>query len=142
MRNSDILFLEQAYQKVLKNQGLLMEDDATYTVQKGDNLSLIAHKFGISFEELKAANGITDPSSLTVGTVLTLPKGSAELPSDKMNAFINSLNDKDSEDEVHEAPVGRDAEGHIILQPYGEMPLSHRKHSPEQQGGYEFTDSK
>lgn len=45
----------------------------TYTVQDGDSPSSIAEQFGISAEELMAANGITDPTSLSVGQVLTIP---------------------------------------------------------------------
>lgn len=51
-------------------------DDAggqTYTVQDGDNPASIAAQFGITAEELMAANDITDPTSLLVGDVLTIP---------------------------------------------------------------------
>jgi peptidoglycan-N-acetylglucosamine deacetylase len=46
---------------------------ATYTVQQGDNLFRIAMKFGIDWHDLAAANGITNPESLQVGQVLTIP---------------------------------------------------------------------
>jgi len=45
----------------------------TYTVQEGDFPESIAAQFGITAEELMAANGITDPASLHVGDVLTIP---------------------------------------------------------------------
>jgi LysM repeat protein len=45
----------------------------TYTVQDGDNPASIAAQFGITAEELMDANGITDPTSLLVGQVLTIP---------------------------------------------------------------------
>ena len=50
---------------------------STYTVQDGDSPSSIAEQFGITTEELMAANGITDPLALFVGQVLTIPGASA-----------------------------------------------------------------
>ena len=44
-----------------------------YTVQAGDNPSLIAEQFGVSLEELMEANGIVDPTGLVVGQVLVIP---------------------------------------------------------------------
>ena len=48
----------------------------TYTVRSGDNPSSIAAQFGISTDELIAANGISDPTGLYVGQVLRIPTGS------------------------------------------------------------------
>lgn len=45
----------------------------TYTVQSGDNLYRIALRFGLTYQQLAAANGITNPDALPVGTVLTIP---------------------------------------------------------------------
>ncbi|MEX2159586.1 MAG: LysM domain-containing protein [Dehalococcoidia bacterium] len=45
----------------------------TYTVQDGDIPETIAAQFGITADELMAANGITDPASLQVGQVLIIP---------------------------------------------------------------------
>jgi LysM repeat protein len=50
---------------------------STYTVQDGDTFSSIAAQFGITAEELMAANNITDPLSLIVGQELTIPGTSA-----------------------------------------------------------------
>lgn len=47
---------------------------ATYTVQAGDNLFRIALKFGLTYQELASANGIKDPTLITVGMVLKIPK--------------------------------------------------------------------
>lgn len=44
-----------------------------YIVQSGDNLTSIAAQFGISTDELIAANGITDPNQLAVGDELIIP---------------------------------------------------------------------
>lgn len=48
-----------------------------YTVQEGDSPSSIADRFGITADELMAANGLTSSSILHVGDVLTIP-GSAD----------------------------------------------------------------
>ena len=47
--------------------------EGVYVVQEGDYPSSIAEQFGISVEELMEANGITDPTSLTVGQELIIP---------------------------------------------------------------------
>jgi LysM repeat protein len=45
----------------------------TYTVQDGDIPETIAARFGITAEELMAANNITDAASLQIGQVLVIP---------------------------------------------------------------------
>jgi nucleoid-associated protein YgaU len=46
----------------------------TYTVESGDTLSLIAEDFGVSVEEILAANpDITDPESISPGQVIIIP---------------------------------------------------------------------
>ena len=47
--------------------------EGVYIVQEGDYPSSIAEQFGVSVEELMEANGITDPTSLTVGQELIIP---------------------------------------------------------------------
>ena len=47
----------------------------TYTVRAGDTLSAIADQFGITAEEIIAANDIDDPRQLYVGQVLVIPGG-------------------------------------------------------------------
>ncbi len=46
---------------------------ATYTVQPGDTLALIATRFDTSVEELMRLNGLTNPDLIYVGQVLRLP---------------------------------------------------------------------
>jgi LysM repeat protein len=42
-------------------------------VQAGENLFRIALQYGLTTEQLAAANGITNPTVISVGTVLTIP---------------------------------------------------------------------
>ena len=49
----------------------------TYTVKSGDTLYRIAKNHGVNVNELMRTNGITDPSKLPVGRVLTIPGGAA-----------------------------------------------------------------
>lgn len=44
-----------------------------YIVQPGDTINLIAIKFNVSANEIIAANNITDPNLLSVGTQLVIP---------------------------------------------------------------------
>jgi LysM repeat protein len=45
-----------------------------YVVQKGDSLSGIAKKFGVSAAKLAAFNNITDPDKIQAGQKLNLPQ--------------------------------------------------------------------
>jgi LysM repeat protein len=47
----------------------------TYTVKRGDELSLIAKRFGVTTSALARANGITNPNSIQPGQVLVIPTG-------------------------------------------------------------------
>lgn len=50
-----------------------------YVVQRGDNLSRIARKFGVRVQALISLNQISNPQRLDVGQVLTIP-GEGEVP--------------------------------------------------------------
>lgn len=50
----------------------------TYTVQPGDNPSLIAERFGVPVESILEANGIVDPTGLVVGQELIIPGAEPE----------------------------------------------------------------
>lgn len=55
----------------------------SYTVQSGDTLGAIAEQFGVTWNELAAANGITNPDTLAVGDVLVIPEpGTVDVPTD------------------------------------------------------------
>ena len=48
-------------------------DATAYTVLRGDNLSRIAHKFGVTVEDITRANGDMHPDTLRDGQVLNIP---------------------------------------------------------------------
>ncbi len=52
----------------------------TYTVQTGDNLFRISLRFGLTIQELAAANGIANPNIIHVGQVLVIPAGGTTPP--------------------------------------------------------------
>jgi LysM repeat protein len=47
----------------------------THVVARGESLSVIANKYGLSVKELAAINGIQDPNKIYIGQKLTLPAG-------------------------------------------------------------------
>nr|DAQ62394.1 MAG TPA: Cell wall hydrolase autolysin [Caudoviricetes sp.] len=47
--------------------------DTTYTVVKGDCLSVIGSKLGVNWKDIANANGITSPYTIYVGQVLNIP---------------------------------------------------------------------
>lgn len=55
--------------------------ETTYTVQKGDSLYVIANKYGITVDELKAANNLSS-NLLNVGQILKIPTKEEITPSE------------------------------------------------------------
>lgn len=53
---------------------------SSYTIQKGDSLSKIAAKAGVSTKELAELNNITNPNSIRIGQRLLLPAHAKALP--------------------------------------------------------------
>jgi murein DD-endopeptidase MepM/ murein hydrolase activator NlpD len=51
------------------------QSPATYTVQPGDTLGVIATRLGVGLDALAAANGIVDVNVIEVGQVLVIPGG-------------------------------------------------------------------
>src|SRR5689334_14776029 len=45
----------------------------TYTIKSGDTISSIALKFGVSMDELQAANPEISPNSMSIGQVIKIP---------------------------------------------------------------------
>lgn len=60
--------------QVLKIKDSSNNGKATYTVQKGDSLWVIANKYGITTEELKSYNNLKS-NLLSIGQVLKIPQG-------------------------------------------------------------------
>ncbi|MEF3697475.1 LysM peptidoglycan-binding domain-containing protein [Desulfolutivibrio sp.] len=46
---------------------------SSHTIQKGDTVSAISSRYGVSPQELMAANNIASPQSLSIGKVLVIP---------------------------------------------------------------------
>ncbi len=57
-----------------------LAQSGTYVVQRGDTLSSIAARFGVSATALARANGITNPNFVWVGQRLVIPGGAAPAP--------------------------------------------------------------
>jgi LysM repeat protein len=49
----------------------------TYTIRSGDTLSAVADRFGVTLEDLLAANEGIDPTGLVAGDVINLPENAA-----------------------------------------------------------------
>ncbi|QLA16580.1 LysM peptidoglycan-binding domain-containing protein [Desulfolutivibrio sulfoxidireducens] len=49
------------------------ESAGSHTIQKGDTVSAISSRYGVTPKELMAANGIDSPNTLTIGKVLVIP---------------------------------------------------------------------
>ena len=52
----------------------------TYAVQRGDTLSAISRRFGVSVAELAGANGLADPNHIRYGAILAIPAPGAATP--------------------------------------------------------------
>ncbi len=71
------------------------EGQVTHTIAEGENLYRIALHYGLTVDQLAAANGITDPTLVYVGQVLVIPVpigGGAEsvtLPAEQQPAVEN-----------------------------------------------------
>ncbi|MGV7012105.1 N-acetylmuramoyl-L-alanine amidase [Bacillus velezensis] len=60
---------------------------ATYTVKKGDVLSVIAEKTGVSMKILQSLNGIKNPNLIKVGQILKLTGSAGSSSSGKKSSF-------------------------------------------------------
>lgn len=56
------------------------QENTSYTVQRGDNLTAIANQFDVEVEALLIANNIVDPNSIRAGQVLVIPTGAVSVP--------------------------------------------------------------
>ena len=51
--------------------------ETVYTVKKGDTLSAIAAKYGTTYQEIAAYNGIANPNLIRVGQNIKIPAATA-----------------------------------------------------------------
>ena len=62
---------------------LIEPEELTYTIESGDLLGAVAERFGITLDELLAANPqIADPNTILVGDVVTIPQAPDEPPAE------------------------------------------------------------
>ncbi len=54
----------------------------TYVVEEGDSLASIADQFGVSIDQLIAANTLVDPNNIGVGSQLIIPDPDLDLPTE------------------------------------------------------------
>lgn len=54
----------------------------TYVVEEGDSLDSIADQFGVSVDQLIAANNLVDPNNIGVGSQLIIPDPDLDLPTE------------------------------------------------------------
>ncbi len=59
----------------MKQVAVTVDESNTYQVRKGDTLSALAVRFGVSESDLMAANGIQDHNLLRTRLTLTIPRG-------------------------------------------------------------------
>lgn len=63
-------------------------DFVYYTVQQGDTLSTIAEEFGVTVEDILAANDLENPDALSVGDVLGIPLTPGAVPPVPTDALL------------------------------------------------------
>lgn len=63
-------------------------NDAVYIVKSGDNLSWIANKYNVTYQELAKYNNISNPNMLIVGQKLKIPSKTAKTTKVKVTASL------------------------------------------------------
>jgi LysM repeat protein len=63
--------------------------ESSYTIEDGDTLSHIADRFGVSLDELAAANGLDDPSYIISGHTLVIPGHEVAAEPEQPSAGLN-----------------------------------------------------
>jgi LysM repeat protein len=61
----------------------------TYVVAKGDNLTSIARKFKVPYDDIMTSNSIDDPRKLKIGQKLVIPKVSQAKEGRLMNILTS-----------------------------------------------------
>ncbi|MFQ5944051.1 MAG: LysM peptidoglycan-binding domain-containing protein [Anaerolineales bacterium] len=54
----------------------------TYVVEEGDSLASISDQFGVTIDQLIAANNLVDPNNIGVGSQLIIPDPESDLPTE------------------------------------------------------------
>ncbi|NTU28451.1 LysM peptidoglycan-binding domain-containing protein [Bacillus tequilensis] len=92
---------------------------STYTVKKGDTLSEIAVKTGVSVAKLQSYNGIKNANKITVGQVLKLKGGSASTPKGKKYVYLPASADSWRIYPTNKAPVKGNECGQLRPKKFG-----------------------
>ncbi|MGI6685949.1 MAG: LysM peptidoglycan-binding domain-containing protein [Bacillota bacterium] len=100
-----------------------VKPDNDYVVKKGDTMWLIAKKFGVTLDDLIAANPqITDPNRINVGDVIHLPETDME-ENDTENSGINKKNKKTSM--INIEPIKTEVKSKEQMKPAQSGQISH-----------------
>jgi len=81
---------EQAEQEAALEEVVEAEREE-YVVQRGEYLSQIARKFGVSWVAIAELNGITDPNTVYAGMTLQIPTGSDVVSQNVSYATYNNI---------------------------------------------------
>ncbi|MGG7220869.1 N-acetylmuramoyl-L-alanine amidase [Bacillus sp. ATD] len=92
---------------------------STYTVKKGDTLSEIAQKTGVSMAKLQSYNGIKNANKITVGQVLKLKGGSTSTSKGKKYVYLPASADSWRIYPTNKAPVKGNECGYLRPQKFG-----------------------
>ncbi len=88
---------------------------ATYTVQKGDNLTQIAKKYNTTIDAIASANNIKDKNLINTGAVLTIPGTSSSTSSNTSNTVpaSASLNSNSNSNNTNLAGVSQNTQNQM-----------------------------
>ncbi|MEC1007921.1 N-acetylmuramoyl-L-alanine amidase [Bacillus subtilis] len=92
---------------------------STYTIKKGDTLSEIAEKTGVSVEKLQSYNGIKNANKITVGQVLKLKGGSTSTSKGKKYVYLPASADSWRIYPTNKAPVKGNECGYLRPKKFG-----------------------
>lgn len=92
---------------------------STYTVKKGDTLSEIAVKTGVSVAKLQSYNGIKNANKITVGQVLKLKGGSTSTSKGKKYVYLPASADSWRIYPTNKAPVKGNECGYLRPKKFG-----------------------
>ncbi|MCY9132878.1 N-acetylmuramoyl-L-alanine amidase [Bacillus spizizenii] len=92
---------------------------STYTVKKGDTLSEIAEKTGVSVAKLQSYNNIKNANKITVGQVLKLKGGSTSFSKGKKYVYLPASADSWRIYPTNKAPVKGNECGYLRPKKFG-----------------------